>query len=77
MDSDVFTEPTLTDSFVSPQTKQEEPDGDENPFVMAVTVKDEDGNINLGAIAESECFIKSNSLSPIRVCYIHFLSSPH
>lgn len=40
--------------LVSPQTKQEDPEEDENPFVMAVTVKDEDGNINLEAIAESE-----------------------
>lgn len=44
----------LLRSVLSSQAKEEESDGDENQFVMAVTVKDEDGNIDLDAIAESE-----------------------
>ncbi|KAI3365033.1 hypothetical protein L3Q82_010086 [Scortum barcoo] len=39
-----------SDMHKSTQTKVEEPD--ENQFVLAVTVKDEHGNIDLGAIAE-------------------------
>lgn len=38
---------------MSLQTKPEE-EGTENPFVLAVTIKDEHGNIDLGAIAERE-----------------------
>ena len=41
---------------VSLQTKPEE-EAAETPFVLAVTVKDEHGNIDLGAIAESEHLI--------------------
>lgn len=67
----------LTDCLVPPQTKQEEPDGDENPFVMAVTVKDEDGNINLGAIAESEYFISIEQYQSHQSLRHHTFSSLH
>lgn len=50
------------------QTKLEE-EGSENPFVLAVTVKDEHGNIDLGAIAESEYLVPDQYLSLI-ACYI-------
>lgn len=62
--SDAFTD-LIVVCVVSPQTKAEETDGD--PFIMAVTVKNEDGNIDLGTIAESE--------SPIHI--YHFLSLSH
>jgi len=39
---------------MSPQTKTEEEDVVEAPFVPAVTLKDKHGHIDLGAIAESE-----------------------
>lgn len=47
---------------MSLQNKADE-EGVETPFVLAVTVKDEHGNIDLGAIAESEYLISSMSVT--------------
>lgn len=45
---------------MSLQTSSKEEE-QETPLVLAVTIKDEHGNINLGAIAESECSTAAGS----------------
>lgn len=46
--------------FVSLQVSSKEEE-EETPLVLAVTIKDEHGNIDLGAIAESECSTAAGS----------------
>ncbi len=63
-----------------PQTKPEEPEANENPFVLAVTVKDEHGDIDLAAIAESENLINIRLISVPSDQYLlfqHFLCLSH